>query len=150
MIQMGTEVSGSRKKVEQRLGRRAISMRRTRMSYLTAAEAKRMYFCLHSRVGSDISNRESCECKGCRFLQPAISITPSGSVLGATSPTTNKQSCVDPVTNFDPLLHNYPAMSANTQAEAPDLHHAQQMWISFSPWTSTPEIQHVSRTIPCG
>jgi len=40
----------------------AISMWGTRMSLLAAAEEECMCSCLHSRGGSDFSNREGCEC----------------------------------------------------------------------------------------
>jgi len=39
----------------------AISMRRISMSLLATAEAERMYSCLHSRGGSDFSDRDGCE-----------------------------------------------------------------------------------------
>ena len=56
---------GSKKKkkgggIDARKG--TISMRRTSMSLLAAAEEERMYSCLHSRGGSDFSDREGCKC----------------------------------------------------------------------------------------
>jgi len=50
-------------------------------------------------------------------------------------------------TNFDLLSHNSTAMSSDTEADAHDLHRAQQMEMIFSPITSTPEAQGVVRTI---
>jgi len=38
-------------------------------------------------------------------------------------------------------------MSSDTEADAHDLHRAQRMGMIFSPITSTPEAQHVVRTI---
>jgi len=73
-----------------------------------------------------------------RSLLPSISITLSGSVPEATSPTTNRQSDVHRFANFDPLSHNSTAMSSNTEADVRDLQRAQRMVIIFSPITSTP------------
>jgi len=41
-------------------------------------------------------------------------------------------------------------MPSDTEADTRDLHRTQRMEIIFSPITSTPEIQYVSRTILCG
>ena len=62
------------------------------MSLLAAAEAKRMYSGIHFRGGSNFPDREGCESQvyTVRSLLPSISITPSGSVPGATSPATNR------------------------------------------------------------
>jgi len=56
---------GSKKKkkgggIDARKG--TISMRRTSMSLLAAAEEERMYSCPHSRDYSDFSDRKGCEC----------------------------------------------------------------------------------------
>jgi len=48
---MGVEAREKRKEVEG-----------TSMSLLAAVEEERMYSCLHSRGGSDFSDREGCEC----------------------------------------------------------------------------------------
>jgi len=40
----------------------AISMRRTGMSLQATAEAEHIYSCLHCKGGSDISDREGCQC----------------------------------------------------------------------------------------
>jgi len=82
-----------------------------------------------------------------RSLLPSISITPSGGVPGATSPTTSRRSGVHPSTNFDLPSHNSTPMSSDTEADVRDLHRAQRMEMSFSPITSTPETQRVVRTI---
>jgi len=39
-----------------------IPIRRTSMILLAAVEEERMYSCLHSRGGSNSSDREGCEC----------------------------------------------------------------------------------------
>ena len=85
-----------------------------------------------------------------RSLLPSISITTSGSVPGATSPTTNRRPGVHPSTNFDLPSHNSTPMSSDTEAHVRNLHRAQRMKMSFSPITSTPETQRVIRTVPRG
>jgi len=93
-------------------------------------------------IGKAVSARYSV-----RSLLPSISITPSGGVPGATSPTTSRRSGVHPCTNFDLPSHNSTPMSSDTEADVRDLHRAQRMEMSFSPITSTPETQRVVRTI---
>ena len=82
-----------------------------------------------------------------RSLLLSISITPSGSISGATSTAKNRRSGVHPSINFDLVSHNSTPMPLDTEADARALHRAQPMEMIFSPITSTPETQRAVRTI---
>ena len=60
-----------------------------------------------------------------RSLLPSISITPLGSVRGATSPTTNRRSVVHSSTNLDLPLNNSTPMSSDTETDVRDLYRAE-------------------------
>ncbi|RPB04035.1 hypothetical protein L873DRAFT_1800046 [Choiromyces venosus 120613-1] len=136
MIRIVGDSGGSERKKKKGSGidarKGTLSMRRTSMSLLAAAEEERKAVSSKYKV---------------RSLLPSISITPSSNIPGATSPTTNRRPGVHPSTNFDLPSHNSTPMSSDTEADVRDLHRAQRMEMSFSPIISTPEAQRVVRTI---
>jgi len=125
----GSDGGGSKRKMKEGgidARKEAISLRRTSMSLLAAAEEERMYSCLHSPgaltfpIGKAVSARYSVP-----SLLLSILITPLGSVPGATSPAKNRQSGVHPSTNFDLPSHNSTPMPSDTEVDSRDLHRAQ-------------------------
>ncbi|PUU75873.1 hypothetical protein B9Z19DRAFT_920566, partial [Tuber borchii] len=59
----------------------------------------------------------------------------------------NRRSGVHPSTNFDLLSHNSTPPPSDIEADARDLHCAQQIDMILSPITSTPETRRAIRTI---
>ena len=76
-----------------------------------------------------------------------LAITTSSRLSGATSPTKNKRSGVHPSTDFDLPSHSSTPIPSDTEADARDLHRAQQIAMIFSTITSTLDTQCVVKTI---